>query len=340
VGAASAERWLLDPAQPAVRFRALTELLDRPATHREVAEARRELLRVGWVRDLLDAQVPGGGWNVGPSSYTPKYLATNWRMLVLSDLGVDRSEPEVAALCERWAAAFPLKGGGVGGNSKGVGHHCVVGNIARGLCRMGYARDPRVRRSMEWLVETASPLGGWSCFGSGRNLDSWEGLSAFAAYPRELWTPEMAEVVAKAAEFFLERELHRQGPRYAPWYRFHYPVHYYYDVLVGLETLTALGYGSDPRLGAAHRLLLEKRRPDGRWPLDGVHPDVAGAMARWYRDHPAHRPAPTALEEVGAPSRMITLRAMRALRRLSATPAAPRRRNVKPERPSRRRVAE
>ncbi|HTW56436.1 MAG TPA: hypothetical protein VMG36_08375 [Thermoplasmata archaeon] len=327
--------WLLDPEQPAVRCRTLTELLDRPASDPEVAAARRAIVRKGWVREILDAQVPGGGWDVGPSSYVPKYLATNWRMLVLSDLGVDRSMPEIAALCERWMAAFPLAGGGVGGNSKGTGHHCVVGNLARGLCRMGYGDDPRVRRSMEWLVETASPLGGWSCFGSGRNLDSWEGLSAFAAYPRERWTAEMTAVVGKAAEFFLERELHRQGGRYAPWYRLHYPVHYYYDLLVGLEILTALGYGSDPRLGVAHRWLLGKRRADGRWPLDAVHPDAGATMARWYRAHPRDRPTPWALEPVGAPSRMVTLRALTVLRRLA--PSVPgRRRNVKPARPSHR----
>ena len=330
----TAVAWLLDPEQPAVRYRTLTELLDRPAADPDVVDARRALLRTGWVREILDVQSPGGGWNSGPSSYEPKYLATNWRMLVLSDLGVDRSIPEIAALCERWMAAFPLAGGGVGGNSKGTGHHCVVGNLARALCRMGYARDPRVRRSMEWLTETASPLGGWSCFGRGRNLDSWEGLSAFAVYPRELWSPTMRGVVEKAAEFFLERELHVQGTEYAPWFRFHYPVHYYYDLLVGLETLAALGYGADPRVGVAHRLLLQKRRADGRWALDAVHPDVDAVRERWFREHPRDRPTPWALERVGAPSRMVTLRARVTLRRLGP-PSPALRRNVKPVRPSR-----
>ena len=58
----------------------------------------------------------------------------------------------------------------------------------------------------------------------------------------------MTECVERAAEFYLDRELHRQGARYDPWYRFHDPVHYYYDLLVGLDLLTALGFGSDPRL--------------------------------------------------------------------------------------------
>ena len=58
----------------------------------------------------------------------------------------------------------------------------------------------------------------------------------------------MKSAVEKGAEYFLERELHIQGDRYEPWYRFHYPVHYYYDMLVGLDFMTALGYADDRRM--------------------------------------------------------------------------------------------
>lgn len=311
----SVESWLLDPAQPAVRYRALTELLGRRDDAREVREARTDLYRTGWVADLLRER-DGAGWWVAPESlYTPKYLSTNWRMLVLSDLGASREEPRVRDSCEFWMRKMALAGGGVGGNASGKGHHCVVGNMTRALIRLGYADDARIRRSLDWLVSTASPKGGWSCWGSGRNLDSWEGLSAFAVYPRARWSPEMEAVVAKGAEFFLERHLYRQGGRYAPWFRFHYPVHYYYDLLVGLDVLTRLGYGRDPRLGFALGRLRRKRRADGRWNLDALHPDVTGATARWFRDHPKHRPIPLALESPGAPSRMVTLTALNVLGR-------------------------
>jgi hypothetical protein len=298
-----------------MRYRALTELEGRSPEDGEALEAKRRIPTVGWVADLLAERQPGGWWVAPESLYRPKYLATNWRMLVLSDLGADRSMPAVRASCELWMERFALRGGGVGGNSKGTGHHCVVGNMTRALIRLGYGEDERIRRSLEWLVETADPKGGWSCFGRGRNLDSWEGLSAFAAYPRPKWTAPMQRCVEAAAEFFLQRELHRQGSRYAPWYRFHYPIHYYYDLLVGLELLTSLGYTDDPRLGVARALLRSKRRRDGRWNLDAVHPDVEGPIARWFDSHPKDRPTPFALEEAGRPSKMITLTALRILDR-------------------------
>lgn len=122
----------------------------------------------------------------------------------------------------------------------------------------------------------------------------------------------MKLAVEKGAEFFLEREMHKQGAHYEPWYRFHYPVHYYYDLLVGLDFITALGYGYDKRLSHAIDILKQKRGAEGRWNLDTVHPDVEG-MAEWYKKHPKQAPTPFALERVGEPSKMITLKAMLVL---------------------------
>jgi hypothetical protein len=208
---------------------------------------------------------------------------------------------------------FAAKGGGLGGLAKGSPHYCVAANQARALIRFGYADDPRVRKTLDWLVDAADPKGGWSCFGSGRNLDSWEAMSVFAAYPRSKWNARMKASVEKGAEFFLERELHRQGDHYEPWYRFHYPPQYYYDLLVGLDFMTALGYAGDPRMEYAVAFLRSRRRRDGRWTLDAVHPDLEGGAARWYATHPKHRPTPFALEQVGRPSKMITLTALRVL---------------------------
>jgi hypothetical protein len=317
--------WLLEEDQPSVRYRTLTQLLDRPEDDPDVVAARREIPHKGWVAEILRERDPGGWWIAPESLYRPKYVSTNWRMLVLADLGASRDHPPVRKSAELWIARSALKGGGIGGNAAGSGHLCYTGNFARAIFQLGYGDDPRLVRAFEWLAEQADPKGGWSCFGSGRNLDSWEALSAFAVYPRDRWTPAMQESVARGCEFFLERELYRQGARYAPWYRFHYPVHYYYDLLVGLDLLTALGYGRDPRLGAALEVLRSRQRPDGRWALDAVHPDVEGAIATWFATHPKDRPTPWALEAVGAPSKMITLRALNVLRRVerAGPPPAP-----------------
>jgi len=316
-GSATME-WLLQEDQPSIRYLALTQLLRKSEDDSEVLSAREAIGGRGWAADLLSKQDRGGWWVGEESLYRPKYLSTNWMLLILSDLGLTKEDPRIRKACELWIKRFAREDGGFAIDGSRTSHLCTTGNMARALVRFGYADHPKVRSAFEWMVRNASHLGGWSCFGSGRNLDSWEPMSAFAAYPQKKWTAGMHRAVELAAEFFLQRELHKQGDRYEPWYRFHYPVHYYYDVLVGLDCVTALGYGKDPRLKVALSLVKEKRRPDGRWNLDAVHPDLEGNMADWYRKHPKDAPTPFALEKAGEPSKMITLRALQVLRRLEA----------------------
>ena len=308
--------WLLEEDQPAVRYRALRDLAGKAVGDPEVVEAKEAIPRRGWAADILAKRDPAGWWVRAEKFYTPKYLSTNWMLLVLADLGLAKADPRIRKSADEWIRRFAASDGGFGIDSTKWSHLCTVGNTARALVQFGYADHPAVRKAFQWMEKNRSHLGGWSCFGSGRNLDSWEPMSAFAVYPRSKWTSGMQGAVEAGAEFFLQRELHKQGDHYEPWYRFHYPVHYYYDLLVGLDFMTALGYGADPRLGHALSVLRKKRRPDGRWNLDAVHPDVEGTMAEWFAKHPRDRPTPFALEKVGEPSKLITLRAMRVLRRV------------------------
>jgi hypothetical protein len=313
----SAVDWLLEPDQPAIRYLTLTELQEKSEKDPEVIEAKKAILERGWAADILARQDPEGYWESKERFYTPKYLSTNWMLLILSDLGLTKKDKRIALACEQWMERFSKKDGGSAMEGSKASHLCTTGNTARALIKFGYSEDPRVKSAIKWMVENSAKLGGWSCFGSGRNLDSWEPMSAFAVYPKQKWTKDIHEVVEKAAEFYLEREVHRQGEHYEPWYRFHYPVHYYYDLLVGLDFMTALGYAKDKRLNHAIEVLKKKKGKDGRWNLDAVHPDVEGGVAEWYAKHPKQAPTPFSLEKVGEPSKMITLRAMIVEKRLA-----------------------
>jgi hypothetical protein len=315
----SAKEWLLEPEQPAMRYFALTQLLEKPESDPEVKDAKKAIPETGWAAEIFARQLPGGFWERNDRLYVPKYFSTNWMLLILSDLGLTKKDKRVEAACEEWIQKFSKPDGGFAMEGSKTAHLCTTGNTARALIKFGYEDDPAVKSALEWLVKNAAPLGGWSCFGSGRNLDSWEPMSAFAVYPRQKWTKSMHTVVEKAAEFYLERELHVQGDHYEPWYRFHYPVHYYYDLLVGLDFMTALGYTRDKRLDHAISVLKKKKGANGRYDLDAVHPDVAGGMAEFYAKHPKDAPKPFALEKPGEPSKMITLRAMIVEKRLEAS---------------------
>jgi len=308
-------QWLTEPVQPAVRYLAMRDLLE--VTGGDLDRARRALTARGWVKEIFRKRLPGGYWADSKDLYRPKYFSTNWMLLILSDLGLTREVPWVAGSAEMWRDTYARADGGFDSPGAEKSELCLVGNTARALVKFGYSDDPKVERAFRWLVRNQKPNGGWHCWGKNGVIDGWEGMSAFSVYPRQKWTRSMKEAVDRGLEFYLERKLLHQGGRYDPWYRLHFPCHYYYDVLVGLEFVTALGRGDDPRLAEALSVLKKKRRRDGRWLMDAVHPDYlnGGKLPRWWPKY-KDRLKPFSLEEAGVPSKMMTLRALRVLKRL------------------------
>ncbi len=305
--------WLLaKDSDPSVRLRVLRDLLDRPEDDPAVVQVQKEIGRKGWAARILREQHPEGQWATRGTSaeelYYPKYVATNWRLLVLSDLGLTKKHPRVAKGMDLLVRRF-LAVGELGGRGSEV---CITGNAVRMLLRFGYRRDPRLTPAIEWLVRHQKKDGGWHCFRSATGtLDSWEALAAFAALPTASRSPAILRAIERGAEFYLKRGLSREGPTpYRPWFRLHYPIHYFYDVLVGLDVLTSLGYGNDPRIRPALDRLEAMRNRDGIWNMDALHPDSEDPNYRvrgpFY---------PLGLEVAGRPSRWITTTALTVLRR-------------------------
>lgn len=313
--------WLLAGEEPSVRLRVLKDLLDRPESDPDVTAARREIGEKGWAAGLLQLQRPEGQWGSGgtswPELYRPKYSATNWCLLALAELGARRSDPRIARgaelLLARSADPSDPRHDGMGGEGSEV---CFTGNCVRMMTLFGLGEDPRVRRAIDWLVADQKEDGGWHCFPSATGtLDGWEAMAAFAALPPSQRSGGVRSSVDRGAEFFLDRGLLREGTEpYAPWLRLHYPSHYYYDGLIGLEIVTALGRGDDPRLAPALDWLEGKRNPEGRWNLDALHPDIEGDD-EYLRKGVRAPYFPLGFEYPGHPSRWITLRALTVLRR-------------------------
>jgi hypothetical protein len=310
--AAELVHWLLEDSDPSVRFRTYEGVLGRSAGDGELEAARADIGHTGWAERIMALQLPEGQWDSpGTSSdelYWPKYIATNWRLLVLADLGLTRSTPAI----DRAIRLVLGRWGGPDGCFGGAGSEtCITGNALRLFWQVGASETPEADGATQWLVEQQKADGGWHCFPSERgSLDGWEALAAFAHIPRPKRSAAVQRAVERGAEFYLERGLLQEnGLSYAPWRRLHYPVHYYYDLLVGLDFLTRLGYARDERLRVPLEILEGLRGADGRWTMGPLHPDLAeeaeyGVRTPYY---------PFALEPAGVPSRWITLSALRVL---------------------------
>src|SRR5256886_17644435 len=194
--------WLLakDP-DPSVRLRVLRDILDRPTDEPAVAREQKEVGRRGWAAQILNGQHPQGHWvNPGNSArelYRPKYVATNWRLLVLSDLGLTKKNSRVARAVGLFIRRFS-RTGDLGGDRSEV---CFTGNAVRMLARFGYLRDPHLKPSIDWLVRPQKKDCGWDFVCSRTwTAQCWGGLAWVSVPPTASRTPGIVWAIERGAE--------------------------------------------------------------------------------------------------------------------------------------------
>ena len=129
-------------------------------------------------------------------------------------------------------------------------------------------------------------------------------LEGLREYERAAGTSAELTLACRRGEaYLLERSLFRRrstGDVALPAFLgFAFPTRYHYDALRGLDYLRGAGVAPDERVADAIALVEKKRQPEGTWLLDDAHAETLDLP--W-------------LETVGAPSRFITLRALRVLR--------------------------
>ncbi|MDP6508778.1 MAG: hypothetical protein QF719_07265 [Chloroflexota bacterium] len=155
--------WLLEAADPAVRYLALTDLLDRPAGEPEVRQAHDEIGKDRHPQDLLGPDHPDGQ---GVAGGYQKFQGAHWRLVSAVELGVPAGEPTALAMLDpvldfyvsvHHRKRIPTIDGRV--------RRCASqeGNVLAVACRLGIANDPRAELLALSLVEWQWPDCGWNC---------------------------------------------------------------------------------------------------------------------------------------------------------------------------------
>jgi hypothetical protein len=294
--------WLLD-SDPAIRWQVLRDLADEPE---EVFERERSrVAAVGLGAELLALQQPAGGWGVpSPTTYheTPDGSATHVLALLL-DFGLDpASEPARTALGRVRDRVTHYHDGQR--YFDGEVEPCINGRVVAAGAYFGQPCDGVVERLLGEQLED----GGWNCEAPPSTRSSFHSticvLEGLLQYERANGpVPGVSEARLRGQAYLLERGMLRSRSTGAvidsEWLRFAYPCGYHYDVLRGLDYLWRAGASPDDRVAEAVELVRRNRGDDGRWPLQVSHADC------FPRDLG---------EAPGAPSRWVTLRALRVLR--------------------------
>ncbi len=99
---------------------------------------------------------PDGRWGVGSPFSTFDCAIT------LTELGVPRSDPVVKGLAGKFLDSWQ-DDGRFRPAPKGAVYPCHTANAARALCRLGFAKDRRLKRTFEQLFDSRHDDGGWRC---------------------------------------------------------------------------------------------------------------------------------------------------------------------------------
>lgn len=275
-------KWLLEPDNPSIRFRTLVDLLDKPLDDSEVQRCKKEILEYQPVTTILNLMHPEGYWLqmnprtkeiLGKGVEYGAFATTHYCLSYLAELGLDKSHSLVKKAAERYLNLQK--------NDGDFWNHfsCLLGFNIRTFVMLGYKDDNRIKKSINLLLETKRPDGGYLC-------DMHEGkyktkpvkscvrgsvkvLLAFSYLPN-LWKQKRCQHLIN---YFLKRNGIFKNNNLNEFVnkdiqRFSFPITWRVNLFEILYSLAKMGYGNEERLESAWKLLESRQSIDGKYILD------------------------------------------------------------------------
>jgi hypothetical protein len=325
----SAIDWLLESQDIGARYLALRDLVK--ADSRELAAAKKAAHTEGQIAMVLSRMDKEGYWQLPGAGYYPKYTGTAWSIILLAQLGASIEMDSRIATAISYVLDHSLTKHGqftAGGSPSGT-IDCLQGNLCGSLFDLGCA-DPRLEKAYEYMARSVTGEGVapitdkkaplryyagkcgpvFACSGTNGNPCAWGAVDvmlAFGRLPAAERTPLVNRAIKTGVDFLLGKDPARAeyplgfgsgGKPSGNWWKFGFPNFYVADILQIAEALARLGYGKDPRLANALKLIREKQDSQGRWPLEY---DYTGKT--WVDFGPKKQP-----------NKWVTLRALRVLK--------------------------
>jgi hypothetical protein len=335
--------WLLEPENPAVALLTRRKLLGLADDAPDAALwARRNTYPP--VAAILDAIHEDGSWDK-PSRDYQKYRGNLWQIIFLGELYADGTDGRIRRAAE-YAFSRQLPDGSWSCNGRpAAAIPCLTANVARGLARLGYSRDPRVLTALSQIAGLYREKGFLACTGGGDvftlsgacHMLAPKVLLLLGEVPRELWPDGAEELRAGCVAALRDKQVYRSLPKqYREFSEVIYTAKPAEREAVRAEFLAGhspLVYGDKPgwlRFGfplsynsdALEALLAlagvgEQRRPEYELALAAVEKH-ADAQRRWEMRNTFNGRMYGNVESKGKPSKWLTLRALQVLAHFGA----------------------
>lgn len=296
-------KWLLG-GDVSIQYQVHRDLLGQ-----EHKRLRARIAKGGWGARFLSKRTHSGHW--GRSFYQPKWTSTHYTILDLKNLGITQGNKQIRQSLSLTMQTPKSEDGGIhpiGADKKS--DVCVNGMFLNYATYFGIEAD-YLKSIVDILIGEQMLDGGFNCYSNSRvaarhssvhsTLSVAEGIREYLDNGYSYRRRDLRSCERDAQEFLLHHKLfrsHRTGEIMDKrMLMLSFPSRWRYDVLRALDYFRLAGAKYDARMDDALQVLLNKRRADGRWPLQARHP------GQTHFD----------MEQTGKPSRWNTLRAMRVL---------------------------
>lgn len=267
--------WLLDDNDPSLKYRVMTELLDHALNEEEVIATKAKIEGSVAVRSIVDLMHPDGYWlQENPRSHIVygdgveygAFATTHFCLSYLSELGMTRENKHIAKAADRYLSL--QKSDGDWWNH----YSCLYSYNIRTFIKLGYRNDSRFQKTIELLLNTTRPDGGYLCKTHENKSQSRKScirgankaLMAFAEMP-EYWEHSRC---LQLVEYFLTRngifnnahsKLANRDMEYNS-----FPIHWRCNPWEILWALSKMGYGNRPELADAWNYIETRKNPLGQ----------------------------------------------------------------------------
>jgi hypothetical protein len=265
----------------------------------ETQAAKKTAHSEGPIAQVLANMNKEGYWEQPGAGYYPKYRGTVWSIILLAQLGSSIEMDERITRACSYLLDHTLTADGhftVNGLPSGTAD-CLQGNLCAALLDLGLT-DQRLDKAFEWMARSVTGEGvppmhdktarvrfyagkcgpNFACGSNNKLPCAWGGVKvmlAFGKLPKDRRTLLIDHAIKKGVDFLLSKDPaeadYPSGYSAKPsgnWWKFGFPVFYVTDLLQNTEALVKLGYGDDPRLANAIKLIRGKQDRHGRWPLE------------------------------------------------------------------------
>ena len=275
--------WLLEEENPSIRYLTMREHQELPKSDPNLQLAKKQISSYQPVKNMLKAMHPEGYWEVISPSTKQSYgkgveyrqNSTHFILSYLAELGMTREDPKIEKAANRYLSLQQPDGDFLGHSS------CLFGMNIRTFMLLGFKDDPRLKKAINLMKKSVRYDNGYLCdrYEKKRKRKpvkscvrgSVKVLFALGELP-ELWDKPFSK---KIAEYFLNRNVLYKTTDLETYVNDEagstiFPFYWRFSLIDVLLPLAKMGYGTDPRMESAWKVLARHKTEEEKYRCDWI----------------------------------------------------------------------